>query len=613
MSTRTTRARQSDEMGVATMSPPSNLGPLTRNLFWHGKEMGVEAFQREQDYHRQLLQTLTRLAVGCGVLCGLSVERHGSAGVIVSAGAAVDGHGHLVLVDREVTSENISQWICPDDDGKSPPGYYELCVMLHDCPVAPTPVLVTDCETRFECQPGAMMERFRFTARPADRHRCAPSCPGCDRHGCSCQEGCRSCEAECDHCVPVAWFDWDGQEITALSMQGRTEIASLAGLSGSHTPAEDYLAPRLADLWPQPGSSLSRDGTPSEWGRWRYRPRLELCFDQPIDIDRIDDAPDWIRAWVVSQAAFTGPAAPELVVERVDLRYLPEASVVSSTSQREVFVFDPTAATAALDQSSGFAVIVQARASEETGPANPVLMRPAQLQHAGTSLSVDELRGLWSDSQLPDGTTVDSLSAAILPSCIGDGYDGGNFSMVFRIEPVTEEPLVTAVAPHNGARVRTGAVPTIEISSIVDPRQLEPRAWLLPDSGGSPVELPLSSGVGLPMGEIANALGRFESSFDATVEAELARTSRFEVTPVDGASTGRVLVVARATDPQGVHLGAFRGTCLTDEEVAQVHADGPIAAHAERIRPSHERMPRAGHTGNWIHWTFVWEQNNVID
>lgn len=596
-------------MGMAVPEVSTQLDPLIRNLFWHGKEMGVEAFQREQDYHRRLAQLGARLAIGCGVLCGLTVERHGSTGVVISPGAGLDGDGRLILVEREVTIEDLSRWICPDDDGQAQPGHYSLCLLHHECPIAPTPVLVTDCDTRMECRPGAVAERFRFEARPAERHRCEPLCPS-DTHRCS-------CESACDDCVLIAWFNWDGGEVTDLWVEGRTEIPSLASLGTPHAATNEYLSPRLVDVWPAPGMSLSREGTPSEWGRWRYRPRIEFRFDQPIEVDRVDDAPDWLRAWVVSRSA-PGPAAAvdsSLVVERINLRRLPEASVVTADSQREVFVFNPSATNAAFDHGSegrGFAVIVQARATDGTGPAGAVVSRPAQMAYAGTALAPEQLQQLWSENVLPDDTTMDALLNPTPPACIGDGYEGGVLSMVFRIEPVGEDAVVTGLAPHNGARVRSGVIPPLEISSIADPRDLQPRAWLVPDQGGAPIPLGVGDGVGLPMGEVPRALDRFDSTFDASVETELLRTARFAIEPSDGLVSGRVLVIARATGAQNLHLGAFHGTCLTGAEAAEIYENGPTAAHQEHIRPSHERMPRAGRTGNWIHWTFAWEQDNVI-
>ena len=611
----TTHARTGTVMPVTSEPAPSGLPTLVRNAYWHGKTMGVDEFVRDQDYHRATQQTLARLTVGSGVLCGLSVSPHGPSGAAVSTGAALDGHGRLVVVDRDVVIDDLGRWICGagSDEPPSPPGEYVLCVLLHECPVLPAPVLVTDCDTRMECRPGAVAERFRFEARRVERPHCAPACSGCmsrssGRGRCGCAGHGRTCAPDGDECVSVAWFHWDGTAATGLTTEGRSEITSLRRLGAPREQADALLGPRLVGLWPRPGQTLDRDGAPSEWGRWRYRPRLELCFDQPVNADRVDDPDDWIRTWVVVPAA-TGPegeAAPA-VVRRVRLRALPGATTTTDDGQTLVFAVDTDATVDAVDDAAverGFSVVVVARASADTGPAGAgAVSLPAQLEYAGTGLTLREVERLWSSGELPDDGP-DRLVASPAPACFGDGYDGGLLHAAFAVAPVGDGVAVTGVSPHNGARVRSPGLPRVELSSTAAVDALAPRAWLV-GVDGSVTPLVVGATEPLGRGASAGARSRYAAGFDTTLDAELATTVAFSLTaPAAAPTRGRVLVVTPA--------GAFAGTCLTEAEVADAYAHGLPPRATPSVRPSSARMPRAGTAGAWIHWTFAWEQTDDL-
>jgi len=598
----------------------STLPTPTRNEYWHGKSMGVEEFVRDQQYHRTIQQTLTRLTVGCGVLCGLSVARHGAAGAAISPGAAVDGDGHLIIVARAITLDHLGRWICPADDRQPTlPGHYRLCLIHHECPVAPAPVLVTDCDTRVECRPGAVEERYRLEARLAERSECDDPCPACShrstgRGSCRCGDGQRSCESECDDCVAIAWFRWNGREVTDLWMDGRTEIPSIRELARRTAATDAIVGPRLVGMWPNPGQRLERTGTPSEWGRWRYRPRLEFCFDQPVDWDRVDDPADWLRAWaVVRRASSAGSDASELNVRRITLRALPGATTTTDDGQTIVYAMESDRATEAIDAAvaQGFAVIVQARASADTGPTGAgAVSRTAQIEFSGTALTVPQLDRLWDANQLSDDVDFDSLIAATPPDCFGDGYDGGRLHAAFRIAPVDATVVATGLAPHNGARVRAEALPSVEISSNREMAGRGPRGWLI-TADNRRIELNVGAGGSLDNGTDAGARERYESALDATLDASLAHTRvlPIQLPPGVTAGGGRVLMITPAGDPN--QLGSFAGTCLSEAEVAQVYEHGLDPEHLAHVRPSSARMPQAGASGSWLHWTFAWEQTNA--
>jgi hypothetical protein len=269
--------------------------PLVRNNFWHGKLMGVQEFQRDQQYLLSLQRTLSRLTVGAGVLCGLKVEPDGP-GLRIGDGAALDGHGRLIVVSRSIEIEDMTLWVCPTPASGSPePGVYELCVLHNDCPTDPAPALVTDCDTRVECRPGAIEERYRIELRLRERE----DCDEVDAQGCTSLEPGRGCPCGSD-CVELATVTWDGSAIVSLSMGQRSEIPSTRDLYELQRCRDDACddtslrAPRLVELWPVSGSTLSREGSPSAWARWRLWPRVELHFDRAINEDRVDDTRDWI-------------------------------------------------------------------------------------------------------------------------------------------------------------------------------------------------------------------------------------------------------------------------------------------------------------------------------
>lgn len=577
---------------------PNGLGTLVRNEYWHGKLMGVADFQREQDYVRGLQQTMARLTVGCGVLCGLAVSRVGDTGVAVTAGAALDGLGQLIVVPGDHEFEDISNWMCGDDS--SNPGTYELCLIHHDCPTLPAPSLVTDCDTHVECKPGATEERYRFEARPIDTQSvCHEGCNGCNRM----IEPGRSCPCDCTECVPLAQFEWTGTKISSVTMARRPEVPTnrqihdmLTCTLGDCEPTT-VSAPRLLEMWPYPGSTLDRNGSPSEWAKWRYRPRVEMTFDRAIEEDRIDDPDDWIRAWVM-----VGDGEDRRC-QRVRLRYVDH--IDGKACGKHTVVLDIDARSNELQPgetaAAELAVVVQAISDEDTGPlgAAPIGL-PAQIQFGGTAMSAEELDLLWDRDECPDIPFGDLVSGEEA-ECFGDGYDGGRFHAVFFVSAVEEQTHVTAVYPYNGERIRSRDLPPLEISMASSlPDGIEPRAWLIEDGTHRPLNVTRAEDSDEPL-----AARRFEGSFDSTLADELAHTARWDVS-ADAAKPGRVLVIVPSELDEGF-IGGFAGTCLSDSEVARVYTGDLETGFYDRVRPTDLRMPRAGEAGRWIHFTYAWE------
>ncbi len=581
------------------------LPQLERNTYWHGKSMGVLEFQRDQTYVRQWVETLTRLTVGCGILCGLEVAPHGAKGLAVSAGAAVDGSGRLILVPQSVELEDPAPWLCPDRE-PAVPGRYRLCLIHHECPTSPAPVVVTGCDTTTRCLPGAVLERFRFELRPD-----AAAC-GSHGHPCRCREAGRSCESECDDCVVLATLTVRTDAIEGLVGRDRRLIASNAaltdqlGLGRDSDDRTDGGGPNLCRLWPLPGTTLSRVGSPSPWAEWRRRPRIELTFDQPVDVDRIDDPDDWIRAWVATEAV-DEQGVRSVTFNRTGLTFLPDAGFRDRAEHRLVFEFR---SRAAMSNTGRQVVLIQARANANTGPAAAAPAgRVAHIEYPGTPIAEDLLAAIWQADRFQTGdTTLDAIMAGPLPTCFGDDYDGGRLHAAFAVEPVEPaDPLVTALTPTNGSRIGGDRI-EIQLSATEPIAGLSPRAWII--SGESHQELALTPRT-LDDGETAAAFDRFPAGFDGTLAGELAATVAYRA-DTDGLSRGRVLVVVPAHTDEHPSVGAFAGTCLSDADAAAIHLNGLTPDHYHDIRPSTLRMPRSHHAGAWMHWTFFWERDHGV-
>ena len=427
--------------------------PLVRNNFWHGKLMGVQEFERDQQYLLSLQRTLSRLTIGSGVLCGLDVWADGK-GIAVAPGAALDGHGRLVVVAHPVHLDEVARWICPaPETGTSPPGEYVVCLLHHECGTDPVPALVTDCDTRAECRPGAIEERFRLELRLRDEAGCADVCAGCSAG----LEPGRTCACG-STCVEIATATWDGQAITGVTTAGRAELPSVRQLYEAQRCRDEACdpavgrAPRLTGLWPPSGVVLGREGSLSAWARWRLHPRLELHFDRSIDQNRVDDTRDWIRAWAVANDP---GGSGSVLCERLELAYLSEPSACGD--HLEVVVEVSARALARLAKLTEHAaarlgVIVQVRSNFDTGPLGVGPLRlPAQLQHAGTSLTRAQLEALWQGDVVPD-MSIDDLRAPTLPECFTDGFDGGLLHSVFYVDPPAEE-----LQAHGGVALQRGS------------------------------------------------------------------------------------------------------------------------------------------------------------
>jgi hypothetical protein len=158
----------------------TDLAAFVRNRYFYGKLLDVSHLEMEQCYLNEKRWLLNRAGLGTGVLCGLELEAQDGK-VLVRPGVAIDGHGREVVVtDPYVIADPLALTDdCGRPTGETAERFATLCLAFHECDVDPTPVLVTDCDTREECRPGAVRERFRVLVHDGRPDLSSPlDCPG---------------------------------------------------------------------------------------------------------------------------------------------------------------------------------------------------------------------------------------------------------------------------------------------------------------------------------------------------------------------------------------------------------------------------------------------------
>jgi len=141
------------------------LSAPARNTYFYGKLLSAFHFQMEQAYFNRKRWLLNRIAVGSGVLCGLEVVvAEDGQRLWVRPGVAIDGLGREIIVPGPYCIENPRQ---PTDDCGRPvgdpiagQGAVTILLCYHECVAEPVPVLVGDCDTRQDCAPSTIRERF---------------------------------------------------------------------------------------------------------------------------------------------------------------------------------------------------------------------------------------------------------------------------------------------------------------------------------------------------------------------------------------------------------------------------------------------------------------------
>ncbi len=180
-----------------------------RNRYFYGKRMDVPHFRMEQDYGKLKQWLLNRLTVGKGVVCGLRVGVDGDR-LCVDPGVALDGLGREIVVPVRTCIDPATQGDCcpppccgehgatPDRPAAIPRpvegvaaaagvavergdyavpaveavrpaparGVFTLWACYRECRTDYQPVLVSDCDTREQCEAGTIVETFCLKVTP---------------------------------------------------------------------------------------------------------------------------------------------------------------------------------------------------------------------------------------------------------------------------------------------------------------------------------------------------------------------------------------------------------------------------------------------------------------
>ena len=151
-----------------------------RNNYFYGKLMDARHFQMEQSYGKRKRWMLNRLGLGEGVLCGLDMTPEDGK-VRLNPGVAIDALGREIIVPEAVC---IDPWQKTDDCGRPADKLSDdeghtvyICLAYHECFTEYLPVLVTDCDTREQCAPGAIVESFHLLVQDKNPE-VAPNTPG---------------------------------------------------------------------------------------------------------------------------------------------------------------------------------------------------------------------------------------------------------------------------------------------------------------------------------------------------------------------------------------------------------------------------------------------------
>ena len=158
----------------------AHLGELVtpaRNNYFYGKLMDELHFKMEQTYFNRKRWLLNRLSLGYGVLCGLNVEAKGT-NVVIQPGVAIDGLGREIIVPSafEVDPRQLTDDCCRPTGAKAT-GSVLICLAYKECESEMVPVLVGDCETKHDCAPSTICERYCVIVQPWSDAFTLPSCP----------------------------------------------------------------------------------------------------------------------------------------------------------------------------------------------------------------------------------------------------------------------------------------------------------------------------------------------------------------------------------------------------------------------------------------------------
>lgn len=78
----------------------NQLFPFERNRYYAGKMLTSADFTAEQDYFNNKRKFLNQILFGSGIICGMSVFNLDDLSVMIESGAAIDGYGREIVMDK---------------------------------------------------------------------------------------------------------------------------------------------------------------------------------------------------------------------------------------------------------------------------------------------------------------------------------------------------------------------------------------------------------------------------------------------------------------------------------------------------------------------------------
>jgi hypothetical protein len=406
----------------------ASLAPPTRNRYFYGKLLDVLHFDLEQTYMNRKRWLLNRLAVGSGVLCGLSVTPSGDgSGVVVAPGVAIDPLGREIVVP--VPSQKVDPHQPTDGCGK-PFGdpvsetVVTVCLAYHECESEPVPAMVCDCDGQSGCQASSIRERYMLLVQAQAPPTIDVSCqipdlyqvpkegPGLkisypalvDRVDAPCPDPSGSCVAVAQVTVPAegeaiteAMIDMNPRPIVysnELLFEMLSCLAEQSGGGGGGPP------PKPPDLTHVSKISWPHDGTLSQS---KFLAGLEVTFDRPVTI-----APSTPRTWFLVSLEF--PVALESSANSPFLRH----SIAVVRVLEGQAGLDPSGLKASFVPDPQTSELLKSVSSPEKKPLVRVLV--------SCDFLLDE-KGLAVDGDFLGGT-LDS----------GDGVAGGTFESWFTLK-----------------------------------------------------------------------------------------------------------------------------------------------------------------------------------
>jgi hypothetical protein len=458
---------------------PVALRSPERNKYAHGMLMGVRQFRRDTDYailHRRLM---VGLGLGKGVLCGLEVTALSDGRIAISPGVGAV-QGQTIVVPEPVTVDPAQPTDCcgRPDGARITTGDATICLRFHECPSDPVVVRNTGCETRDECVPSSVRERYLVQVRrdlPQPRPGLGGACQrifpprppaAFDRHAELLEALDGPCSNDEDGCLVLATVSLSPGQVDVDDVTHRHLLLSnerlldlILCLANRIDACCGIRPPRITAVTPAPGGQLA--GLPPD------RIDVTLDFDADVAGSGIEPLGDWVAMWWITQAAGQNPVATRLAGRIAGSRPDPAAPRSLDLAFERLAVGGGSLASAFGDELQPTPLgpgryVLQVRSD----PANARVVGavvPGQAldaEYPGTLLTPAELSGLWNAN---DPGVTDYWDRLVDPSSgrfpSGDGQEGGNLHVVFEWPEDTSSdipPRLTGLWLPNGTILAAG-------------------------------------------------------------------------------------------------------------------------------------------------------------